>query len=86
MALTLCHTEVLHERSAASAAHCVTNGEITVSTEERKARLGDQQLDLATKADLARLENKMLYAAIAIILAVFVSPEVKSLLSLVLAG
>ena len=57
-----------------------------MSTEERMAHLEEQSLHLATRADLARLENKMLYAAIAIILAVFVSPEVKSLLSLVLTG
>lgn len=50
------------------------------------ARLEERHLHLATKADLARLENKMLYAAIAIILVVFVSPEVKSLLSQALNG
>ena len=52
-----------------------------MTTEERMARLEERYLHVATKADLARLENRMLYAAIAIILAVFVSPEVKSLLS-----
>lgn len=45
------------------------------------ARLEERYLHLAARADLARLENKMRYAAIAIILAVFLSPEVKSLLS-----
>ncbi|MCY3907801.1 MAG: hypothetical protein OXF63_11185 [Anaerolineaceae bacterium] len=57
-----------------------------MSTEESMARLEERHLHLATKADLARLENKMLYAAIAIILVVFVSPEVKSLLSQALNG
>lgn len=57
-----------------------------MTTEERMARLEERYLHLATRADLARLENKMLYAAIAIILAVFVSPEVKSLLSQALSG
>ena len=50
------------------------------------ARLEERNLYLATKADLARLENKMLYAVIAIILAELLSPEVKSLLSQALAG
>lgn len=57
-----------------------------MTTEERMARLEERYLSAATRADLARLENKILYAAIAIILAVFVSPEVKSLLSQALSG
>lgn len=52
-----------------------------MTAEERMARLEERYLHLAARADLARLENKMRYAAIAIILAVFLSPEVKSLLS-----
>jgi len=50
------------------------------------ARLEEGYQHLVTKADLARLENRILYATIAIILAVFVSPEVKRLLSLALSG
>lgn len=57
-----------------------------MTSEERMARLEEGYQHLVTKADLARLENRILYATIAIILAVFVSPEVKRLLSLALSG